>query len=217
MRFIESGWSIKALHREILLTAAYQRGFGATGADFSRQNEIDADNKVLWRANRRRLDIESLRDSMLYVSGKLREDRGGPPRRWENDEDSAEEDDANWSRTVYSFVSRRSLDQRLGLFDFPNPNRSSPRRIGTNTPLQGLFFLNSDLVMETAQALARRLAADVGDDRDARIERAYQLLFGRSPTTQEQTLATDFLRKNSDAWPRLTQVWLSCNEFRYVD
>ena len=220
-RLIEGGWSMKTLHREILLAEAYRRSARAVEAEFSRHHEVDPENKLLWRANRRRLDVESLRDSLLYVSGRLSEERGGPPRRWDEDQSNAEQDaeaDAeNLSRTVYSFVSRRRLDQRLGLFDFPNPNTTSPRRIGTNTPLQGLFFLNSELVMRTAQALVERLAADVGPDPAIRIERAYLLLFGRSPTAAERALAAEFLERNTDAWPRLAQAWLSSNEFRYVD
>lgn len=205
MRFVESGWSVKTLHREILLTDAYQRSSKQIAAN----EEVDGENKLLWRANRRRLDVEGLRDSLLYVAGRLVETPGGPPHGWASEQD--------YGRTVYRFVSRRSLDPRLGLFDFPNPNQTSERRVDTNTPLQGLFFYNSDLVMEMAGALAERIASEAGDDREARIERAYRLLFGRAPSSEETSLALGFLEKSNDAWPRLTHVWLSSNEFRYVD
>ena len=204
-RFVDNGWSLKALHREIVLTDAYRRSAESIPAN----EAVDSANKLLWRANRRRLDVESLRDSLLYVSGRLEESPGGPPRRWS--------DDNAYNRTVYSFVSRRRLDSRLGLFDFPNPNKTSERRVGTNTPMQGLFFLNSELVMEMAGALTQRIAKETGNDPRARIERAYRLLFGRKPTADEQNLALGFLSKSGDSWRKLAQVWLSSNEFRYVD
>jgi hypothetical protein len=204
-RLVESGWSIKALHREILLTDAYRRSSRRIEAN----QEVDPENKLLWRANRRRLDIESLRDSLLYVSGRLDDVFGGPPVDWSDME--------NNRRTVYGFVSRRRLDAQLGLFDFPNPNKTSERRIDTNTPLQGLFFLNSELVMGMAQALVERIASQAGDEPQARIRQAYRLLYGRAPSEQELSLALDFLSKSDAAWPRLAQVWLSSNEFRYVN
>lgn len=203
-RFMESGWSVKALHREILLTDVYRRG----SEHIVMNHDVDPDNKLLWRATRRRLDVESLRDSLLFVSGRLVEIPGGPPKGWTEDESH---------RTVYSFVSRRSLDPRLGLFDFPNPNKTSPRRVDTNTPLQGLFFLNSEFLLQTADAFAQRVSSDVGSDTRDQLEHAYRLLYGRSPNKKEVSLALDFLKKSDGAWSRLAQVWLSSNEFRYVD
>jgi hypothetical protein len=204
-RFVESGWSVKALHREILLTDVYRRSARQIAAN----HEIDAENKLLWRADRRRLDVESLRDSLLYVSGRLVENPGGPPHGWADEKEPV--------RTVYRFVSRRSLDPRLGLFDFPNPNQTSERRLDTNTPLQGLFFFNSELVMELSEALVERISTDAGADPRDRILRAYKLLYGRAASEQETSLALKFLRESNDAWVRLAHVWLSSNEFRYVD
>ncbi len=205
-RFVDGGWSVKALHREILLTEAYRRA----ATDIPSSREADPENRLLWRASRRRLDAESILDSMLHVAGRLSPIAGGPPRSW----GAA----ATRPRTVYGFVSRRRLDVRLGLFDFPNPNRTSPRRFRTNTPLQGLFFLNSPLVMEQAGALADRLGIEAGPGPDDRIRLGYRLLFGRSPTAGELALNRDFLAgSDADAWPRLVQAWLSSNEFRYVN
>ena len=145
-RFIESGWSIKALHREIMLSATYQ-----LSADQSEKNmRIDPENRMLWRANIQRLDAEALRDSLLFVSGELDLKAGGPPERL-NDEN-------NKRRTVYGFVSRNKLDGMLALFDFPNPNITSEKRNMTESPAQELFFLNSSFIAERAQALARRVA-----------------------------------------------------------
>ncbi len=203
-RFVEGGWSIKALHREILRTDAYRRssrqGAASQGAD--------PDNRLLWRSHRRRLDVESLRDSLLYVAGRLSKEGGGPPRTWGSSD--------NRSRTVYSFVSRRRLNTQLGLFDFPNPNQTSPRRYGTNTPLQGLFFLNSDMMREQAHALAERLAEEAGASVAARIRRGYRLLFGRVPSARELALNRHFVENTDEPWARLAQTWLSSNEFLYV-
>ena len=204
-RLVDSGWSIKALHREILLTDAYQRGT----RDIPASREADPENRLLWRANRRRLDAESLLDSMLFVSGQLSNAAGGPPHDWN--------ETGSRNRTVYRFVSRRRLDVHLGLFDFPNPNRTSPRRFGTNTPLQGLFFLNSEFLIAQSEALAERLAKEAGPDVVARIRLGYRLLFGRAPNSRELALNRQFVTSSDRAWPRLAQTWLSSNEFRYVN
>lgn len=204
-RFMDGGWSVKALHREILLTDVYQRA----AADIPASRAVDPENRLLWRANRRRLDAESMLDSMLYLAGRLSLSAGGPPRQWD--------EQIRRPRAVYGFVSRRRLDVRLGLFDFPNPNRTSPRRFGTNTPLQGLFFLNSPLLMEQASALAERLGSEVGPDAAQRIRRGYRLVFGRLPTEAELALNQEFVTGSQDAWPRLVQAWFSSNEFRYVN
>jgi hypothetical protein len=203
-RFVESGWSIKAMHREMMLTEAYQRSAEYIG----KNNELDPDNLLLWRFNRRRMDVEALRDTMLSVTGTLDAEVGGPPVPLTKEE--------NHRRTVYGWVSRRSLDRVLGLFDFPNPNNTSPRRIPTNTPLQGLFFLNSDFVMEAAETLAERIAQE-GANEKASIERAYWLAYSRAPTAEELKLSRHFLRQDSEGWSRLAQVLLSSNEFLYVD
>ena len=108
-QFIQNQWSIKAMHREMMLSATY-----ALSAGFSATNyEVDPGNRLLWRYNSRRLDVESLRDSLLYVAGKLDLEPGGTPSRLEEKE--------NVRRTVYGFVSRRRLDILLTLFDFPQP------------------------------------------------------------------------------------------------
>ncbi len=203
-RFVKSGWSTKAMHREIMLSAAYAR----SSESIETNEEIDPDNRLLWRANRRRLDVEALRDSLLQVSGNLEISLGGEP--------TLISDPANRRRTVYSYVSRRKLDKSLGLFDFPNPNQTSPQRIGTNTPLQGLFFLNSEFVMRQAERLSDRLIDEFGDDDSKRIERAYWLVYGRAPTKEEIALGRNYLESGADAWPSYAQALLSSNEFLYI-
>ena len=202
-RFVEEGWSVKAMHREIMLSATY-----ALSSEFSAKNyETDPDNRLLWRAGRRRLDAEALRDSMLYVSGNLDLTPGGEP--------AALDDPANRRRTVYGYVSRRRIDKVLGLFDFPNPNKTNPRRFGTNTPLQGLFLLNSEFVMRQAERLTDRLERETAGEAD-RIRRAYRLLYGRRPTKEEVNVGRRFLAGDAGRWPQYAQVLMTSNEFLYV-
>ena len=205
LRFVEKGWSIKAMHREIMLSSTY-----ALSSRFSEANyKVDPESRLLWRYRPRRLDAEALRDSILQVAGKLDLEAGEAAFRLD--------DESNLRRTVYGFISRRHLDTMLALFDFPNPNSSSPKRILTNTPLQGLFFLNSELVVRMARALSQRLQEEAGGKSQARISRAYHLLFGRPPTSKEMQIGLGFVEHEGDAWPRYTQTLLSSNEFLYIN
>lgn len=201
-RLMESGWSVKALIREIALSDTYALGY----AGDARNWEVDPDNRLLWRAARRRLDIESLRDALLAASGELDLTMGGKPLPLS--------DPKNLRRTVYGFISRRKLDPTLALFDFPNPNATSEQRIPTSTPLQQLFFLNSEFLIERAKAFAARLAKSAPDDA-ARIRQAYRILFQRDPDQQELSAALDYLKAGPSAWPLYAQVLMSSNEFLY--
>jgi len=148
-----------------------------------------------------------LRDTLLFVSGELEETSGG--------EAKALTDPENKRRVVYGFVSRRSLDRTLGLFDFPNPMTTSDRRIQTATPLQQLFFLNSTFVQDRARGLASRLQS-AGDDR-SRIRAAYRLLFQRLPDADEMQLGLQYLGSSRDPWPRYAQALLGSNELLFVE
>ncbi len=201
-RFVENHWSMKAMHREIMLSAAYQ-----LSADYSAKAYAeDPENRLLWRANRRRLDIEALRDTLLSVAGDLDLSAGGPPARF---------DAQNKRRTVYGYVSRRKLDGMLALFDFPNPNNTSEQRMATNVPLQRLFFMNGDLVAQESKRLASRLGAVAGEREG--IRRAYRLVFDREPRPEEMNLGLEFLKASKDAWTQYAQVLLSSNEVSYVE
>ena len=206
-RFVETHWSVKAMHREMMLSAAY-----ALSSETSEGNAAsDPENRFFWRANRRRRDVEALRDSILFVAGKLDFNAGGPAFSW--DKPSAR-------RTVYGKVSRFRLERMMSLFDFPDPNITSEQRAATNVPPQKLFFLNSEFAGEQAKALSARLHEDARED-TARIERAYQLLFGRAPLPYESRRGVDFLNgatgDASLAWQQYAQMLLSSNEFSFVD
>jgi hypothetical protein len=209
-RFVARGWSLKELHREIMLSATYQLG---TEFD-SRNHEVDPDNTLLWRANRRRLEVEAWRDAMLAVSGQLDRAKGGPSLSLASIR--------NRRRTLYASVSRHDLDGLLRLFDFPDPNITSDRRVVTTVPLQQLFVLNSPFMERQAKALADRLTSDPSEPDAARVRRAFPLLFGRPAGDRDVALALDFLAGPSPSgapskWEQYAQVLLGTNEFAFVD
>ena len=210
-RLIENNWSMKAVHREIMLSATYQLSYGHAVPNATE----DPDNRLLWRANLRRLDAEQLRDSLLSVSGILDERVGGGPSPGINDPN-------NKQRTVYGKVTRRGGARLLQLFDFPDPNMSSDQRRSTNVPLQGLFFINSDLIWKHAGLVTSRLGSEQDDT--SRIKKAYRLLYGRQPSESEIQDALEFLaaaekRSGPDkpVFQQLTQAMLISGEFNYIN
>jgi hypothetical protein len=183
-RFTENKWSMKAMHREIVLSSTYQLAYERTREAM----EIDPDNRLLSRANFRRLEVEALRDSMLFVTGVLDERIGGPPQALGRAD--------NKKRTLYGRASR-SPDDLLTLFDYPDPNITNDQRVVTNVPTQGLFFMNSPLVARQAEALVSRLGPE-GEGEAAtleRIQRAYRTLFQREPSAAEVQRGLAFLQE----------------------
>ena len=180
----------------------------------SANDKVDAANVYLWRANRRRLDVELWRDSLLAVSGNLDRTRGGPTFNLK---------DANATRrTVYAKISRHELDGLLRLFDFPDANVTADKRVATTVPQQQLFALNSEFMMVQARAFAARVEK-LGKTDAERITAAYWLAFDRAPESQELELAERFLKlppKPDDKltrWQQYAQVLLASNELMYVD
>jgi hypothetical protein len=208
-RFVANGWSLKWLHREILLSATYRQ---ASGHD-ARKHATDPDNRWLWRMNRRRLEVEAWRDAMLMVAGVLRTEHGGTPVDLN--------DPNNCRRTLYATVKRRDLHDMLRLHDFPDPITHAANRIVTTTPLQQLFTLNSPLLRQQAVALAKRMHAEVPADAEARVRRAYLLLYGRPATDQQVRLALTFLggdtASQDEPWVQYAHVLLASNEFLFID
>ncbi|HYT93955.1 MAG TPA: PSD1 and planctomycete cytochrome C domain-containing protein [Gemmataceae bacterium] len=208
--FVKNGWSIKKLHREIMLSATYQLSSRA----HAQNADADPDNKLLAHASRRRLEVEAWRDAMLAVSRKLDSIVGGPSLNLAAPD--------NRRRTLYGMVSRHELNSLLRLFDFPDPNITSGGRTVTTVPLQQLFVLNSEFMVQNAKALAARLAT-TGPEDDARIRAAFLLLYGRPATEREVQLGVGFLSAGSapqgglSRWEQYAQVLLATNEFLYVD
>jgi hypothetical protein len=213
-RFVESGWSLKTLHRDIMLSAVYQLSSARDEKNFT----ADGDNRLLWHMSRRRLDVEAWRDAMLAVSGKLDAAMGGST----TDLTAS----TNFRRTVYAKISRHDLNQLLRLFDFPDANITSERRNETTVPQQQLFVLNSPFVIEAAKGLAARVQGESADGEE-RVQRAFMLAYGRPPRDEELRLALGFLASPDNEteqqanhltrWERLAQVLLASNEFMYVD
>ncbi len=212
VHFMETGWSFKKLHREIMLSSVYQLSAERDEKNFN----IDGDNRWFWRMSRRRLDVESWRDAMLAVSGKLDPKLGGPTTNLAATD--------NVRRTVYAKISRHDLNQLLRLFDFPDANITSERRNETTVPQQQLFVLNSPFVIETAKALAARVQKEATGEPE-RVQRAFALTYGRPANAEETQLFVAFLQ-GTDAdpmanrltrWERVAQILIGSNEFMYVD
>jgi hypothetical protein len=188
-KFIESGWSIKALHRLIVNTATYKQSsqFNAKAA------AIDADNLWLWRYAPRRLEAEAVRDAMLVASGQLNAKAGGPSfRPFTTTEFNAtfytpvdREDPEFNRRTIYRINVNSGKDPLLDSFDCPDPSVKTPRRGVTTTPLQALELMNNAFVQRMSQRLAERAKQVAGNDIDGAVDYAYALTLGREPTDAE--------------------------------
>lgn len=207
---MENKWSLKSLHRSILMSATYQQSSVGDAANL----ETDPDNRYLWKMNRRRLEVEPWRDAVLAVSGQLDRQVGGA---------SSQLNDGHRRRTLYGYVSRHQLNDLLRLFDFPDPNITAGERSVTTVPLQQLFVLNSGFMIGQSKALAARLTKEADSD-VSRVQRMFRLLYGRQPTDDEQTAALRFLTEGQkapeDSLSSLEQfclAMLGTNEFAYVD
>ncbi|QDV41230.1 Planctomycete cytochrome C [Stieleria neptunia] len=192
-RFIASGWSMKQLHRQILLSATWQQSSSAGQDSFQR----DPENRWLSRMNPRRLTYEEWRDSMLSASGELNLAIGGPSI----DLDA----NSNRRRTLYATVHRRDMSPTLMVHDFPDPTQHSPQRTPTITALQGLYALNGPLLLKQSQSLITRLQRDAPNDPAAQIHQLYWLLFSRPPDDRELRIGLQFL-KPTDATSPATRL-----------
>lgn len=216
-QFMDDGWSIKKLHRQIMLSYAYQQS-SRDGAN--RERELDPENKLLWRMSRRRLDWESLRDSLLAVSGKLDLTLGGPSMNQMAQPFSTR-------RTVYGVVDRQNLPSVMRAFDFASPDASSPQRHQTTVPQQALFLMNSQFLREQAKNLAARPDLTRIESPEQRIDSVYRILFGRAAEPDEIQIGKKFIEANSIAssdgsthltrWEEYLQTLLLSNEFAFVD
>lgn len=210
VRFIESGWSLKWLAREIVLSSAYRQASQAETAAIA----ADPENVLLSRMNRRRMTVEQWRDALLWATGELQTAVGGPSLD--------PQDPSQRRRTIYSHASRLELNRMLAMFDYPDPNVHADRRSETTTPLQKMFVLNSPFMVEQARRFAERLQSESLDDAQ-RIEFAYRLLYSRSPSEEESRLGIAFLGNDggvpatSERWQQYAHVLLAANELMYVD
>ncbi len=208
VRFMDNGWSLKWLHREIIYSSTYRQ---SSRFDTDKA-KVDPANKLMWRVNRKRLSVESWRDSLLSASGVLNRSIGGSSIQASAPNETR--------RTLYSYISRFQLDPLLTLLDFPDPNTHSERRSQTTTALQKLFSMNSPLMVRLAKEFAGRLTQIPNTSDRERIVLAYRSAFSRDPDQHEAATAIEFLQAGENAdeqWERFTQVLLASNEMLIID
>jgi hypothetical protein len=213
-RFVGDGWSLKSLHRTILLSSTYQQSSETpiTG----RGSRLDPENRLLWRMNVHRLSFEEIRDSLFAVAGDLDVRAGGRPvelltkpfpRR----------------RSVYGLVDREFFPGLFRSFDVANPDLHIPQRNETTVPQQALFFLNHPLPLERARALAHHPEVEAAPTPEARVARLFRLVYQRPPTSAQVVRALDLVRSAESAldpaapWEQLAQALLMANEFCFID
>ncbi len=218
VRFVQDGWSVKKLIREIVLSRTFQQ----TSEVFKTSEvSIDPENRLLWRYNRRRVDAESLRDGMLAVSGQL------DPTVYGNnikkgttvERDYVFEDTR---RSIYAPVFRNRLLELFEVFDFPDPNIVTGKRNVSTVPTQALYLMNSPFVLAQARHTAQWLFSRDAPRSDAeRLDLLYRKALGRVPSEREQQLALHYLKSaGADplaAWETLCQSVFACLDFRYVN
>ncbi len=181
-RFVADGWSLKKLHKLIVTSATYRQASKNTNADTAKLK--DPENRLLWRANTRRLEAEQIRDAVYSVTGELDEKAGGPGSNFSEPR-----------RSIYCKFLRNTRDPLIDVFDAPFWFTSASSRDTTTTPVQSLLLINSQFMLQRAKALAGRLEKDASMDDAKLIERAYQLTFGRAPKPAETEAAIRFLRE----------------------
>jgi hypothetical protein len=233
VRFVEQGWSVKRLVRELVLSRVYQLSSTADGGSASRQNQqkqttkaakTDPENRLLWRMNRRRLEAECIRDTMLSVSNELQPGTGGLTIIPGITADYAYNHTSK-QRSVYLPVLRNSLPELFEVFDFPDTSRVTGQRNVTTVAPQSLFLLNHPFVMEQARHFAQRLLAKGASDDKARVQEAYSLALGRRPVEGELRVALRYLSQPAASlggerlqeWTQLCHSIFASLDFRYLE
>jgi hypothetical protein len=187
-RFVADGWSLKQLHRHLVLSATYRQSSDAPAEDprVAKAALADPENSLLWHFNRYRLDFESLRDAVLFASGEIDLNLGGRP---------VELASAPYPvrRTLYGRVDRQFLPGVFRVFDFPNPDMHSPGRLDTTVPQQALYFMNNPFVQDQARAFAAKAEATVATADAARVEWLYRQAYQRAATAEQVARSLDYI------------------------
>ena len=217
---MDNGWSLKHVHRTIVLSAAYRRSSAFDPAAAAK----DADNRLLWRKSPQRLEAEAVRDAVLAVSGELNPRMGGPGYKDFLHKDAADNQvyepiDVQGPeferRSIYRTWVRSGGNPMLDTLDCPDPTVATPRRGVTTTPLQALSLLNNAFMLRSADRFAERLNREAGAGLEAQIRRAYELAFARPPAPDEVEAAKPFVAEHGLA--QFCLVLFNGNEFVYVD
>jgi hypothetical protein len=235
IRFMSQGWSVKKMIKEIMMSRTYQMSTAHQEAGYS----ADPDNRLLWRMNRRRLEAESIRDSILAVSGKLNLER--PKGSLVEDNGAVEigrkrgavtQDYSTFMhRSIYLPIVRSRVPEVLSVFDVADPSLIVGQREVTTVATQALFMMNNPLVIQQSTETAKRVLKEAAANDDERLRYAYRLILGRSPTSEQRERSMSYLKQieklvaenNSSAeekkvamWSSLCQTLIASGEFRYV-
>ncbi len=234
IQFVKNGWSLKKLHRTMLLTSTYQMG---TTYD-AKAALADPENRLLWRAHRRRASVEQIRDGMLFVSGNLDRTTGGSQLKTENIGYVTNDQSGNGAqydsprRAIYLPVIRYAVYVVFQVFDFVEPSFPNGQRASTTVAPQALFLLNGQFVVEQSKGLADRLLTAEGLDDAARIKQAYLLAYGRPAAADEVAAALEFIKhyegqlaardmdaakRRHTAWASFSQLLLASSEFLTIN
>jgi hypothetical protein len=201
--FMDGGWRMKRLHKLIMTSTVYMQ----QSTDRADGLAADAENRLLWRQNRRRLEFEALHDALLAVSGNLDPKAGGPPVAIPG---------AN-RRAVYGSVNRLEFPSLLTTFDVPNPAASTPQRTPTTVAPQALYLMNGPLARDAAKRLVQSPRVQKLTDPGKRLDAVFRTVLGRPPAADERDLALAFVAKGPERWIDLAHGLMMTNEFAFVD
>jgi hypothetical protein len=190
----ENGWSLKKLHRLIMLSRVYQESSHIPEGDAGKAyTDKDPYNRLLWRANVRRLDFESVRDSLLVMSGQLDQTIGGKPV-------NVTEEPYSYRRSVYGYVDRGNMPELMAHFDFSKPEMANSKRTTTIVPQQALFLMNSPLAVDVARRIVNRSEFTSAKDDPARISALHRIIFQRAPVKEEYRMGLEFVEVEKQDW-----------------
>jgi hypothetical protein len=220
-RLKENNGSLKSLLREILLSKTYRQQ-----SIFSDQNpgvRKDTANRLLWRQKPKRMDAETVRDSVLLVSGKLNDEQGGPGfedfayrEAYAPEYNYVTADSPKlWRRSIYRFVVRTTPNRFMTALDCPDPANFTPKRLNTTTPIQSLALYNNDFMLRQARYFTQRIEKSAGPKPKRQVEHAFRLAFNRLPNSEESKLSESVVEKNGLFV--LCRSLLNANEFVYFD
>jgi hypothetical protein len=223
LEFIDRGWSLKAMHRLMLTSEAYQMA----SRDIDANTAIDPENRLVWRMPRQRLEAEAMRDAVLAAAGTLDRRLGGPnmfpyidpdlfekssKRDWPGKPD---DDPSTWRRSLYVFSKRSIRYPLFEMFDQPNLINSTDRRNRSTVAPQALILMNSSFVLFKAQKFAERLRREAGTAVGAQVDRAYRVALARPPDPVERRTSIEFIRSAPDGLAQFCHVLFNLNEFVY--
>ncbi len=202
-RFIDSGWSTKSVIREVVLSSTYRQSI----VDNVKGRELDPENRLLWRQNRRRFQFEQMRDSLLAAAGLLDDRMAGRPVEIETQPFSHR-------RSIYAYIDRNNFSGLLRTFDYPSPDTSNPQRPQTVVPQQALFGLNSPFIEELAKTAAQRAS---GANPTEIIASLFRVVLSRAPAPEEASWSVAYLGRHPDGLWQVAQVLLLSNEFQFTE